>query len=78
MNIFDNREYYLFDGAMGTYYSSKYDKSIACETANLSDSDTIYKIHMEYIEAGVNAIKTNTFAANRFSLACDQQKVEDI
>ncbi len=78
MNIFKNREYFLFDGAMGTYYSSKYNKDFPCELANLFDRDSIYKIHKEYIDAGANAIKSNTFEANRFSLACDQQEVEQI
>ncbi len=78
MNIFENKDIFLFDGAMGTYYSTKYNKDIACETANLTDSQTIFEIHQEYINAGVNAIKTNTFAANRFSLACEQSEVEDI
>lgn len=72
MNIFEKRDYFLFDGAMGTYYSSKYAKNIACELANLVDRDSIYNIHKEYIEAGANAIKTNTFGANRFSLACEE------
>jgi len=78
MNIFEKREYFLFDGAMGTYYSSKYNKNIACEFANISDRDSIYNIHKEYIDAGANAIKSNTFGANRFSLACEQQEVEQI
>ena len=78
MNIFNERDYFLFDGAMGTYYSSKYDKNIACEFANLTDKASIYNIHKEYIEAGANAIKSNTFGANRFSLACEQQEVESI
>ncbi len=78
MNIFENKDIFLFDGAMGTYYSTKYNKDIPCETANLIDSQTILEIHQEYINAGVNAIKTNTFAANRFSLACDQSEAEEI
>ena len=78
MKIFENKDYFLFDGAMGTYYSSKHNNSIACETANLYDSQAIFHIHREYIEAGANAIKTNTFAANRFSLACEQSEVEQI
>lgn len=78
MDIFKDRDYFLFDGAMGTYYSSKYDNNIACEAANLSDGDTILSIHREYIEAGVNAIKTNTFGANRFSLSCEQHEVDKI
>jgi homocysteine S-methyltransferase len=78
MNILNKRDYFLFDGAMGTYYSSKYNKNIACELANISDRSSILSIHREYIDAGADAIKTNTFGANRFSLSCDQSKVEQI
>ena len=78
MSIFERRDYFLFDGAMGTYYSSKYNKNMACELANLFDRDSIRSIHKEYIEAGANAIKSNTFGANRFSLACEQQEVEQV
>lgn len=78
MNIFEDRDYFLFDGAMGTYYSSKYDNNIACESANVLDADAIRSIHKEYIDAGVNAIKTNTFGANRFSLGCEQHEVEKV
>jgi len=78
MKLISNNGIFLFDGAMGTYYSNKYNKDIPCEFANLTDSETIFEIHQEYIKAGVNAIKTNTFAANRYSLACEQSEVEKI
>lgn len=78
MNLFQNKEFFLFDGAMGTYYSSNFTNNIACELANLSDSNSILTIHNEYIAAGVDAIKTNTFGANRFTLACKQQQVEEV
>ncbi|HEX2926997.1 MAG TPA: bifunctional homocysteine S-methyltransferase/methylenetetrahydrofolate reductase [Ruminiclostridium sp.] len=78
MNIFSGRDYFLFDGAMGTYYSSTCEMNIACETANLSDRESIFRIHSQYIQAGVDAIKTNTFGANRFSLGCGQSEVEEI
>ncbi len=82
MNTLNNnlnyKHYFLFDGAMGTYYASKHDRNVPCETANIYDSRTIYQIHKEYIEAGADAIKTNTFGANRFSLSCEQSEVEKI
>lgn len=55
---------YLFDGAFGTYYASITHDTYSCETANLNDAQTVLKIHQQYIESGVNAIKTNTFGAN--------------
>lgn len=63
MNIRSNG-YYLFDGAMGTYYYSLTGNTDACEKANLTDSERIISIHREYIQAGADAIKTNTFSAN--------------
>ncbi|AEY65009.1 bifunctional homocysteine S-methyltransferase/methylenetetrahydrofolate reductase [Clostridium sp. BNL1100] len=78
MNIFINRDYFLFDGAMGTYYSSKNKNNTPCEFANISERENILNIHLEYIQAGVNAIKTNTFGANRFSLGCQQSEVDRI
>lgn len=78
MKIFKNKDYLVFDGATGTYYSSKYNSNIPCELANITDSNSIYNIHMEYIETGANAIKSNTFGANRFTLACEQSEVEQI
>lgn len=78
MNIFSNRDYFLFDGAMGTYYSTKHKSNTPCEFANISERENIFNIHLEYIQAGVNAIKTNTFGANRFSLGCQQLEAEKI
>lgn len=63
---------FIFDGAMGTYYASVSPNPLnSCELANLYDRDTIINIHREYIGAGCQAIKTNTFGANRSSLGCD-------
>ena len=61
----------LFDGAMGTYFAEKYDREIkACELANLQTPEDVLRVHREYIHAGCNCIKTNTFAANPLSLEC--------
>ena len=55
----------IFDGAMGTYFASKYKETYdKCELANIENSSLVYDIHREYIDAGCKAIKTNTFAAN--------------
>ena len=52
----------LFDGAMGTYYASLPDRGeIPCEQANLDHPEEILAIHRAYLEAGCQAIKTNTF-----------------
>lgn len=53
----------LFDGAMGSYFSSLHsDPLYPCEYANLSSPHTISEIHKRYLQAGAKAIKTNTFS----------------
>ncbi|MFI3116131.1 MAG: bifunctional homocysteine S-methyltransferase/methylenetetrahydrofolate reductase [Clostridia bacterium] len=53
----------LFDGAMGTYFSSIFDDpSYKCEYANITSPNTIREIHRRYLNAGAKAIKTNTFS----------------
>ncbi len=69
----------IFDGAMGTYYASLGNNPLLkCELANLYDRNTILKIHREYINAGCQAIKTNTFGANRIILECNFDTVQEI
>lgn len=64
----------LTDGAMGTYYASLVNEPQAMsEYANLSDLETIRKIHREYIEAGANLIRTNTFVANTVSMVVNKE-----
>jgi homocysteine S-methyltransferase len=65
------------DGSMGTYYSSLTGQAGAIsELANVSDPDTIMRIHKDYIKAGARLLRTNTFAANRAILKVqpDEQK----
>jgi homocysteine S-methyltransferase len=69
----------VFDGAMGTYYASIAKNPLPkCELANIYDRSTILKIHKEYIEAGCQAIRTNTFAANSICLESDKDIVKDV
>ena len=52
----------IFDGAFGTYYFEKTGDERPCEEANLTAPQTVKQIHREYIKAGCDAIKTNTFS----------------
>jgi len=61
---FDSDTPLFFDGAFGTYYFSITGDEEPCELANLKNADAVLNIHREYIAAGVQAIKTNTFGAN--------------
>ncbi len=60
----------LFDGAMGTLLYSRGIPQRAClDELVLSHPELISTIHREYLEAGADAIETDTFGANRFRLA---------
>ena len=65
----------LFDGAMGTYFSLlSRQPGYMCELASLSDPGLILGIHKEYIEAGADAITSDTFSANRPSFKGSSEK----
>lgn len=68
----------LFDGAFSTYYTELGGTLPECEMANLFDRDRVLEIHRAYIEAGAQAIKTNTFAAYPELLSCDQETAQAI
>ena len=69
----------ICDGAMGTYYSELTGNDVSyCEFANLSDKDTILKIHNEYINAGAKLIRTNTFSANTYDLGVSKSRLKEI
>jgi methionine synthase I (cobalamin-dependent)/5,10-methylenetetrahydrofolate reductase len=57
----------LFDGGMGTYYKAA--PGADCEMANLTDPEGVKKVHAEYLAAGAQAIKTNTFGLPRMAAA---------
>ena len=68
----DIREYLahkplLFDGGMGTYYKAA--PGAECELANLTDPEGVKRVHVEYLAAGAQAIKTNTFGLPRMAAA---------
>ena len=56
------KEILLFDGAMGTFYSSLPGRAESrCELANIDHPEDIRSIHRAYLEAGSRAVRTNTF-----------------
>jgi methionine synthase / methylenetetrahydrofolate reductase(NADPH) len=60
----------LFDGAMG---SLLYERGVlhtrSYDELNLSQPELIRTVHADYVAAGAEVIETNTFGANRMSLA---------
>ena len=57
----------LFDGGMGTYYKAKPGQE--CEQANRTDPAGVQAVHREYLAAGADALKTNTFGLPRMAAA---------
>ncbi|MDR3643655.1 MAG: bifunctional homocysteine S-methyltransferase/methylenetetrahydrofolate reductase [Clostridia bacterium] len=69
----------LFDGAMGTYLAQKFGTGIRlCEYENLANPDHVLAVHREYIAAGADAIKTNTFSANTAASGARFEEVRQI
>ncbi|MBQ8509290.1 MAG: bifunctional homocysteine S-methyltransferase/methylenetetrahydrofolate reductase [Clostridia bacterium] len=64
---------FRFDGAFGTLYGELGGKEEICELANLTDRSMVKRIHHAYIAAGADAIKTNTYQANRTVIADERQ-----
>ena len=67
----------LFDGAFGTYYGGKYDTKQLPELANLEAPERVKEIHREYLEAGAQILRTNTFAANSFCMDRSKEQIEE-
>jgi len=68
----------LMDGAMGTYYQQLQEhKEEIAELANVSEPEVVLKIHREYLGAGADIIRTNTFAVNSVVLPGYTQESRD-
>lgn len=66
----------LFDGAFGTYYAVKSGKEELPERANDENPCLVKEIHKEYIEAGAQIIRTNTFASGCAALSCGREALK--
>ncbi len=71
------KEKLLFDGAFGTYYAYAYDTRELPELANVKYPERVLRIYEEYIAAGAQIIRTNTFAANRVSMETGWEEVQE-
>lgn len=67
----------LMDGAFGTYYAQIYDTKELPELASTMYPERVRKIHEEYIEAGAQIIRTNTFASNTYTLDMSWEGVRE-
>jgi len=69
---------WISDGAFGTYYASCYDTTDLPEMGNLLYPERVVQIHREYIAAGADIIRTNTYACNFMNMKRFEQKKECI
>lgn len=77
--LFQRKQTAVTDGAMGTYFSQLTGQDTGlCEKANLTSPEIIANIHQEYIRAGAEIIRTNTFSANTFSLNISRDELRQI
>lgn len=68
------QEIILMDGAMGTYYNRLHPETGEAEYANLEHPDWVKEIHKQYLYAGAQIIRTNTFAVNHMLFEQEQIK----
>lgn len=72
---------FLLDGAMGTELITRGIEAGTCnDFLNIESPDIILDIHRAYLQAGSNAVITNTFGANKYALARHglDDKIKDI
>ena len=63
------------DGALGTYYHGLTgDYGTLPEWANIYNPELIQRIHRDYLNAGADIIRTNTFSANPITLKADMDR----
>ena len=68
------KEILFFEGGMGTTLQKKgLTTSELPESWNLTHPDIITNIHYEYLNAGCNIIKLNTFGANSLKFPCETE-----
>jgi len=61
---------FLLDGAMGTQLFARGIEAGMCnDYLNIESPDIVFNIHQAYLEAGSDAVLTNTFGANKYALA---------
>lgn len=70
MTIFDDKNIYVIDGAMGTQIMKSGIVPGTCfEELNIKEPGVIESIHRSYIEAGADIIETNTFGGTKTKLS---------
>ena len=76
-----NEGLFLLDGAMGTELIARGVEVGKCnDYLNITSADIVLDIHRTYLQAGSDAVLTNTFGANKYALGRHgfSDKVEEI
>ncbi len=63
----------VLDGAMGSELIARGIAPAAIARANLEHPDLVQAVHQSYLDAGAEALTTNTFAVNRYRQAGDRE-----
>lgn len=79
IRIYLEKKRLLMDGAMGTYFASRQEQGNGIpELALKQNKEEIKHIHKAYQQAGAKLLRTNTFAANQFSLGISKEEATEI
>lgn len=77
--MFDDKQFVILDGAMGTMLQKNGLKSgEKPEIFAFDNPDAVYEVHRSYIESGSDVIYANTFGASRFKMADTGKSVDEI
>ncbi len=66
----------ILDGAFGTYYYQTYGDDHPCELANIQYPDRVTAIHTAYLQAGCEAVKTNTYGVNHLQYESKEKRFQ--
>ena len=79
MDILNNKEFVILDGAMGTQLqASGLKMGEKPEIYTFENEDAVFDVHRRYIESGSDIIYANTFGANRLKMAGSGKTVDEI
>ncbi|MGF7184007.1 5-methyltetrahydrofolate--homocysteine methyltransferase [Desulfitispora alkaliphila] len=79
MELFKDKQFLVFDGAMGTMLQEAgLEPGELPELYNLEHSEKIAQIHKSYVAAGADIVTTNTFQANQLKLQDCSYSVEEV
>lgn len=77
--LLKNRDYVIFDGAMGTMLQAAGMKMGEIpEVLNVTKPDILVDIHSQYLSAGADVIYANTFGANGYKLEESGYSVDEL